>query len=210
MGTKFLLGSFLVGWASTCFGATLNFSGQLDIVLADVGGAVYSGLPIGTNFNGAIDDVTANGFISDGTTLTPFTCCIAAGALELTNNDTLDPDTAALLNTLAGTSFVAGALVDTVQLEGDAVTGAGGRIEVGLSLVLDPGAFSDENLDNYPPNPDDILVALFFIAEFGAQAEELYSVVGELDPVPLPAAIWLFGTAILGLSIFRTRKSRSF
>lgn len=66
----------------TCFhaqAAVIDFGGQLDVVQKDIGGAVYSGVPIGSSFFGSIDDVTMNGFISDGTTLTSFGCCIAAG-----------------------------------------------------------------------------------------------------------------------------------
>ncbi len=85
--------------------SNISFSGQLDIVEEDSGGAVYSGVAIGTDFSGAIDDSTANGFISDGTTITSFGCCIAAGGLSVSNNETLNASDAALLNSLAGTDF---------------------------------------------------------------------------------------------------------
>ena len=50
--------------------ADISFSGQLDVVQEDLGGAVYSGVPVSTVFSGAINDVTFSGFISDGTTIT--------------------------------------------------------------------------------------------------------------------------------------------
>jgi len=57
-------------------------------------GDVYSGATTSTNFSGNIDDVTANGSISDGTTVTPFGCCIAAGGFSITNNEVLSADEA--------------------------------------------------------------------------------------------------------------------
>jgi hypothetical protein len=162
----------------------INFSGQLDIV-EDSGGAIYSGVPLGTTFSGTIDDVTAEGFITDGTTSTAFGCCIAAGGLSVSNNEILDADTAALLNTLAGTNFVAGDPVDLIDIEGDATTAAGGRIEIGLSFVLDAQAFDDASPENYPPDPADVILSVFFIVEFDDQDQEIYAGVGVLDSYPL-------------------------
>ena len=128
-GLKSIAVVFCIGACSLTHAASINFSGQLDIVVEDNGTAVYSGFPIGTDFAGSIDDVTFDGFISDavGTTVTEFSCCIAAGGLSVANDDVLDADTAALLNSLAGTSFVAGDLIDAVNIEGDAVTSGGGE-----------------------------------------------------------------------------------
>ena len=77
---------WLIGACSVSHAAVIEFSGQLDIVFEDAGGAVYSGVPIGTPFTGAIDDVSASGFISDGVSLTSFGCCIAAGGLSVDND----------------------------------------------------------------------------------------------------------------------------
>lgn len=178
---KVLIGTALMFTAGAAYTDTIDFGGQLDIVEEDDGGAVYSGVPLGTVFSGAIDDVSANGFISDGTTLTSFGCCIAAGGLSVDNDEILDADTATLLNSLAGTNFVAGDLIDTINIEGDAVTSGGGRIEIGLSFILDPLAFDDDSLDNYPPDPGDILISLFFIAEDDNLGSGIYSAIGVLD-----------------------------
>ena len=182
--------SYLAAWNVRAHAADVPFRGQLDIISVDQGGAVYSGVPIGTDFFGAIDDVTFSGFISDSRTSTPFSCCIAAGGLSVANDDVLDADTAALLNSLAGTSFVTGDLIDAINIEGDAATSGGGRIEIGLSYVLDPLAFADNSLDNYPPNPDDIVVVLFFIAESDNLDATIYSAI-----VVLRANIATFWTA---------------
>lgn len=178
----------------------INFSGTLDIVELDLGGGVYSGTPIGTMFNGYIDDVTANGVITDGTKLTSFGCCIAAGGLDVTNDFVIDADYAMYFNQLSNSSsFSAGDIFDIVDIEGDESVSGGGRIEVGLSYILDKNAFSDESLSNYPFDPSDVLLALFFIAEENSSGDDIYSAVGQINAVPLPATIWLFGAGILGL-----------
>ena len=172
---------FLFGVHSLAQAGIINFSGQLDVVELDTAGAVYSGVAIGSVFSGVIDDVTFDGSITDGTTLTSFSCCIAAGGLSITNNDTLNADEAALLNSLGNTSFVAGDMIDVIDLEGDTTTSGGGRIEIGLSYVLDPLSLSDESQDNYPPDAGDILIALFFIFEADSQDQDIYSAFGALD-----------------------------
>ena len=73
----------------------LSFSGHLDIIELDAGGGVYSGTLIGNIFFGFIDDVSFGGEISNDTTLTSFSCCIAAGGLSVSNDDVLDSDGAA-------------------------------------------------------------------------------------------------------------------
>ena len=180
---------FLIGACSLSHAQIVEFSGPLDPIIVDVGGAVYSGVPLGTVFSGAIvADATANGFISDGTTLTSVSCCIFADGFDVANNEILEAEDAAIINSLAGTSFVAGDLADFVGIEGDAFTSGGGRIEIGINYVLDYLAFDDDSLSNYPPNPDDILLVVFFIAEFDVQEETIYSAVGvlgaDLDGIP--------------------------
>lgn len=161
----------------------ISFSGQLDVVLEDNGGARYSGFPLGTDFVGSIDDETFDGFIVDavGTTNTDFSCCIAAGGLDVANDSVLDAETAALINSLAGTSFIAGDLIDAVDIEGDVMTAGGGRIEVGLSFVLSPSAFDNGDIANYPHRPEDVITAVFFITESDNTDQEIYSAIGVLD-----------------------------
>ena len=168
--------------------ADIEFTGQLDVIQEDNGSAIYSGFTVGTEFVGSIDDSTFDGFITDvaGTEFTEFGCCIAAGGLSVTNDEIIDADTAELLNSLAGTSFTAGDTFDLIDIEGDAATSGGGRIEVGLSFVLDTLAVASDSPDGYPPSPDDVLVTLFFITESDSQGEEIYSALGVLDdPYPM-------------------------
>lgn len=71
-----------------------------------------------------------------------------------------------------------------------------GRIEIGITYVLDPMAFSDEDPSNYPFDPPDLRRALFFIVEENATGGDIYSGIGCI-PVPLPATPWLQVTAVL-------------
>ncbi len=116
-----------------------------------------------------IDDVTFNGSITDGTTITNFGCCKAAGGLNITNNMVLTSDDAIFLNSLLGfPQYSEGDLVDVVDIEGDVETSGGGRIEIGLSYLLDHNSFVNNDLSNYPFAPIEAEVALFFILEEGS------------------------------------------
>ena len=166
--------------------AVINFTGQLDLIDVDDGG-VYSGVTTSTNFTGNIDDVTANGSISDGTTVTPFGCCIAAGGFSITNNEMLNAEEAALLNSITGTpTFSAGDIIDIVDIEGDATTAGGGRIEVGLNYILDGNAFANTDPGNYPFNPNELILTLFFIVEEDVSGVTIFDAVGQANTVPAP------------------------
>ena len=198
---------------SSVSAATIDFSGQLDVISLDTGGGVYSGVPLGTNFSGFIDDVSGNGAITDGTTMTSFDCCIAAGSLSVENDFSLSASDAVFLNGVLGSSlFSSGDVLDGINIEGDTITADDTRIEIGLSYIFAGDTFLDDSLSNYPFNPDDVLLGLFFIFEENdITGEAIYSAVGGLDPapnpVPVPAAVWLFGTALIGLVGFGKRKA---
>ncbi len=157
----------------------INFSAQVAFV-TDNGGGVYSGVSIGSVFFGAINRLTSEGFISDGTTLTPLSCCVSINrrGLDIINNVVLDAEDAAFLTSFGVPGIVAGDLVDLIEIAGDAMTAGGGRIEVGLTYVLDPLAFDDESRDNFPPDPNDILIPLFFTDESNPQDGLIYDAVG--------------------------------
>ena len=162
----------------------INFSGQLGYITSNTGGAVYSGSSIGPNFIGSIDDATANGSISDGTKVTSFGCCIAAGGLSVSNNSVLNATDTTLLNSLIGSSmFSQGDLIDSINIEGDVTTAGGGRIEIGLSYVFDRATFADASPGNYPFDQNNILVSLYFIAEFDSLGKEIYHAVGKLSSI---------------------------
>jgi len=196
-------------FAGSAYSALIDFSGDLVFIETDEGGAVYSDVPLGTTFSGSIDDVTANGFITDGATRIDFTCCIAAGGRGPFSNDTLlDADDAALLNMLAGKPiFSDGDLVDGVDIEGDTTTAGGGRIEVGLSYILDPDTFISTDPPNSPFDANDVLLELFFIVEENSADAEIYNSIGRISVVPLPASLWLFGSALALLGWSKRRET---
>jgi len=162
----------------------ISFIGKLTLIEEDNGGGVYSGSPLGTSFSGVIDDITANGHITDGITFTAFGCCIAAGALDLDDNTTLSATEAGIFNSIAETDVLSGGqLVDFVDLEGDLLLANGNRIEVGLNLVFDGNTFNGSvpaaSLDSFEP-----IVTLFFIYEEDSSGDDVYSGVGRLLPTP--------------------------
>ncbi len=180
--------------------ATIAIRGTLDLVVSDTGNGIYSGTPIGTRFGGSIDDLGFSGELSDGNTIVSFGCCIAAGGLELFNDVAIDATTAARLNLLTGSAtFQAGQLYDSVNVEGDNGTLGGGRIEVGVTFLLDASAFADSSPSNYPFDPADVRVALFFIFEEDAAGDAVYEAFGLLPqvPEPAPALLALVAGAVL-------------
>ncbi len=173
-----------IGACSLAHAATVTFSGQLDVIKEDRGGAIYSSVALGTDFSGAISDVDFNGFITDGTTRTSFSCCIGqAVGLDVTNNEPLSAEDAADINSLAGTSFVAGDLLDFIILEGDALTAGGGSILISIIWVFNGDVFADNSLDNYRNgfDPDDVVVTVFTIEEENSQGATIYEALGVID-----------------------------
>jgi hypothetical protein len=203
-----LLGGLVLLMATPVRPAPIEYAGLLDFVDVDLGGAVYSGRGVGTAFTGTIDDATFSGSLSDGVTPTAFTCCIDAGGMEFTDNMPVDADIAERLNSWVGSgAFAPGHYVDMIDIEGDALTAGGGRIEIGLSYVLDPTAFSGSGAGAYPFDPADLYVAVFFIFEESALGEEIYSAMGNLEPVPLPPSLGLLVTGFLA-SLAAARRRR--
>jgi hypothetical protein len=187
--------------------AIISFSGRLDAVTWDSTVGVYSGVPQGTIFSGFIDDETASGQISDGVTLTVFGSHIAAGGLTVADNFILAEEDAVLLNALTGASLYAeGDILDGINIEGDVGTDGGGRIEIGISYLFAPDTFADDNPANYPFDPAELQLALFFIFEEDASGAEVYHGAGRLDAVPLPSAVWLLGVGIMSLLGVARRK----
>lgn len=202
--------------------APIIFSGELDVVLADNGSAIYSNTPLGTTFSGQIDDATFFGNISNGSINTFFECCINAGGLEFENDRVFEQAEADLINDLLTINgfpqfavLQAGTLVDGLDIEGDIATPNDGRLEVGLSYLFPADTIADENPSNYPFNPDDVALAVFFVLEEGGGAEydalgviRVGPAIAELTGVPLPAAAWLFPTGLIaGLGWMRRRNS---
>ncbi len=198
--------------------AAVLFEGHLDLILENSGGAIYSSAVPGTLFTGEIDDVTAVGEITDGSTPTAFTLCCEAGGLALSNDVEVDQNFLDLLDLLAPNlppgvpTFSLTDKYDLVDLEGGATTGDG-RIEVGVSMLLKDTAFDSTDLSNYPFDESDLLLTLFFIIEEDATTE-IYNVLGVVDnltlpnttPIPIPAGVWLLGSGIAFVAAWARRK----
>ena len=178
---------FILGSSDT-HASDIDFSGKLDSIQMDEGGGVYSGVPIGTDFVGRIDDNGAGGFISDGTTRTSFSCCISASTLSVSNDMAITLEEATFLNEVYGSQrYSAGDIIDSVNIEGDENTAAGGRIEIGVSYILPANTFNNSDLGNYPVNQNDIELALFFIFEENSSGQDIYSAGGKIT-MPLTCA----------------------
>ena len=161
--------------------SVINFKGILDFIEYDEGGGVYSEVSAGTVFEGSIDEYHANGFISNGKTLTLFGCCIAAGGLSVSNNMVLTHDEVAYLNGVLGSQeYSVGDVVDSINIEGDKTTDNGGRVEIGISYILPADSFDSDDLGNYPVEQNDIELSLFFIHEEDSNGQDIYSAGGKI------------------------------
>jgi len=219
----------LSGWAGIASAAVINFSGQLDAV-TDLGGARYSGSTLGQVFSGSFSygveseastdplfpgdyDFTSppyGGLLTDGTTATSGSTTEPV-QVTVDDNVVLDQDTAGLLNTLLGTSLSAGNVVDIADIDTQFVSPTGEQIVFGLSFIsLDPTAWSGVDFANFPPESGNIDQAIFFITEQDASDNLLFEGFGKLDTVavvPIPAAVWLFGSGLLVLIRISSKKS---
>ena len=176
---------------------TIPQSNSIDLQLAliyveeDDGGFAYSGTPVGTKFILHINLETGASTISKESTVTQFNADFEDGSyLYYGNDDLLDEDNAAVVNSLAGTNFKAGDLIDALYLDGGIET-PGGEVEVLIDYILNPSTFDTEgptNLSN-PPNPNDILAVIVSFTEFSNGGKVYSAVLGEVgggiaNPMP--------------------------
>ena len=82
------------------------------------------------------------------------------------------------MNTVTGeqTLFINN-IVDIIDIAGDVELDNGGRLEVGLSYILDWQGINDANTNLYPPDPSTIIALLFFIVEEDSEGGTLEHVV---------------------------------
>jgi len=189
-------------WSGMATAKVINFSGTLGSV-TDNTGARYSGSTVGEIFSGSFgygmeSEATTDpsfpedynftsppygGQITDGTTSTSGS---PTKPVQVTVDDdvSLDQDTADLINTLLGTALVAGNEVDIADIDTSFVTSTGGEIIFGLSFISPVStAWSGNDFSNFPPESGSIDRAIFFIEEFDASDNLLFSGYGELSTV---------------------------
>ena len=201
-----LLSAFLIFvvsvWSGMATAKVINYSGTLGSV-TDNTGARYSGSTIGQIFSGSFSygmeaeattdpsspedyDFTSppyGGLITDGTTATSGS---SSEPVQVTVDDDvpLDQETADLLNTLLGTLLVAGNEIDIADIDTTFVTSTGGAIVFGLSFITpDSTGWSGNDFGNFPPESGNIDRAIFFIEEYDASDNLLFSGYGELSTV---------------------------
>lgn len=207
--------------------ATINFTGTLEFILIDNGSSIYSGLSVGETFSGSF---TYGNNVSDasevdisGPTLTnyiftgpPFDGFITNGSITTTaenarigieDNDTIDDD-AAIINSLYGAgSTTASAIADRWSVDTDINDNQG----FGIALFsLDTSLYSSTDFQVFPPTLANSDFAYFALGEDNSLGDNIYGAVGRLSSisvVPIPAAAWLFGTALIGfVGMSRRRK----
>lgn len=211
----------MCSWTEIASATVINFTGQLGDFTDNSGGR-YSGSILGQLFSGSF----SYGLESEATTdpifpgdynftSPPYGGLITDGAIPTTgsttepvqvsvgDNDVLDQGTADLLNTLLGTSLSAGSVVDIADIDTIFATPTGGEIVFGLSFISPVSTvWSGNDFSNFPPESGSIDRTIFFIEEFDASDNLLFAGYGELNTiavVPIPAAVWLFGSGLLGL-----------
>ena len=209
------------GWMESSHAASLNFSGQLELIVTDTGGGRYSGSPIGQLFDiaftyGLESQATTSptspgdydfsippfgGSITDGTTATtgsPSPDGIVQ--VSVVDGQVLDADGVALINGLYGTSLSPGATVDVSDIDTQSALSGGGEIVFGLAfLSLDDSAFSGVNFANFGPESGNTDRVFFFLAEVDSNDQPVFEGYGRVTAVPLPASLWLLGTSVLAL-----------
>lgn len=177
--------------------SNITFNGHLYAVFEDQGGAIYSGAAQNMLFSGSINDATLEGFIADLMTNTPVHCCIGdEDGLLFENNEPLEAEYAALLNSVTGGSYVAGDVIDLIILEGGAVTAGGGVFFLQVVMAFDADTYTSNGLGNYPPEENDILASVFFIEELNSQDETIFEAVGVIDEMSFTADDFLINAGL--------------
>lgn len=219
----FCLGLFFLG---TSHAAIINFSGALEFVETNDGSGVFSSTSIGTTFFGnfTYGDSESDAFFAGGGDFRflspPFVGNISDGISNVQSfageeieigigNDVPLGEDFLLVNNLLGTSFDATAQFDIWDIEGQDDVAGGGRIEFAIGFLFDTSIYNAVEFRVAPPDAADIELSFFAVREFDEFDNETYFGYGKLHSVsaiPIPAAVWLFGTALLGLVGFSKRR----
>ncbi len=210
---------FISSAPSFAASTSLVFTGNIIDITVDNGSAAYSGTLTGDSFSGGFSyglteadassvftDVTYSywsfdggdfgGNITNGSTLTTS----SFSEITISNNETLDPETAALINLLTGSTVSTGTPVDgwiASTFSDAANTGFGIML-----FSLDTNLYTSLDYQSGPPGIADVDLAAFFIQELDASYNvsfEAWGTLNTVSQVPVPAAFWLFVSGIFGL-----------
>jgi len=225
-----LSASILAFSTASSSAATFIYSGTLEHIFVDDGTGSYTGAMIGDTYSGhfSIGDSA-----SDGTPILPclndeceydfpgssFTTSISDGVMTETGTGSivaiwdgydLETDDAAFINVLPGISWAVDTLLDGWL--GDSVLDNGTQLGVGF-ITQDTNLYSSLGYQALPPSLTNTATSLAFftIEETDSSGNTTFLGFGRLDAVsavPIPAAVWLFGSGLLGLiGIARRKKS---
>ena len=172
----------------------------------------FSGLP----FNASI----SNGTVSASNTQL---------RMDIENDIVLDAGGAAFLSALHGDTFTAGSLFDNWNInawsadatvdpdgvvgdgDGDFYTGGGSFFSIDV-VSTDSDLYSGVDFQAFPPELGGSHFGRFRVVQRDLDGTLLFDATGELDSltaVPLPAAAWLFLSALLGLGVKLKRREVS-
>ena len=223
-----LLLLFTSGLASASH-INVTYSGNIDFVLTDNGTGQFSGIGVGSTITNSINygmnDSNAvitphadneTDYLFSGV---PYGGQINSGSLTANNDQAVivasngtpiqDPGLNEL-GQLAGMTISPGDLTDiwTARTE-DSIS----NLEFGVSIFSfdDLSWQTNELFTSMPPAISGSDLTAFFILETDVTGNVTFFALGEVDniafsAVPIPAAIWLFGTGLLGLFGVAKRK----
>ncbi len=192
--------------------ATLDWSGAIEILVEDLGGATYSGAMVGDPFAGqhVVPDVCGGtctvdnepgetnyvfsdgtGFVTDGMTQVNG----VEASVNIQNDVVLDAVEAALVSQLTGQVISAGEVVDVWTGASEA---AGGSIEWEVVyLALDESLYDDTSYRPTPPARGDVDLVAFQVSEFAVMGTEVFSALPEPGAASALLAL-LAGLAAVG------------
>jgi len=216
--------------AAPAFSATtFSFAGNLGFIYIDNRAATYSGVSIGDPFSGSItygdsetdaSSIVINAPISADYLFTgsPYGGTFTNGSTEINttgatsavgigNNDSMGDD-AAIINDLYGAGSTTMSTVADVWV----ADSFNSTYSFGVSLYsLDTSLYPGLSFQRLPPSLSETDFEIFYVEEYDTQGNTIFMAAGIVNsasasPVPVPAAFWLFGSGLLGLTGIAIKK----